>query len=111
MTTCKDCGVDLSTDKCSYACHSDGLCFSCYFWREKVELAVTHPDRVVRVDGVHYFIGDENASKTFRGFAGHRFKIKFNDGREVTTTNLWCQGDIPENFQDRLPNNAQFLGS
>jgi len=37
-------------------------------------------------------------------------KIKFNDGREVYTTNLWCQGEIdcPE-ARAILQDNAVFI--
>jgi hypothetical protein len=47
-----------------------------------------------------------------RGFGGHEFHIRFTDGREeaeVETSNLWCQGNIPEHFSKLLPNNAEFV--
>lgn len=81
------------------------------FWDEKVALA-DGPRKldVVRVNGTHYLIGDENADpRGFRGFGGTRFYIRFNDGRLVQSTNLWCQGEIPKAYRDRLPDNAAFL--
>jgi len=35
--------------------------------------------------------------------------IKFRDGRSVTSTNLWCQGTIPLQYRDELPDNAEFV--
>lgn len=84
----------------------ESLCTHCAFWLEKVAGA-TAAD-VVRVDGSHYRIADEKRAG-MRGFSGQSFTIKFRDGREVTTTNLWCQGAIPMRFRDRLPDNAEFL--
>lgn len=40
------------------------------------------------------------------GYAGRTFCIRFHDGREVTTRNLWYQGMIPPAWRDRLPDNA-----
>lgn len=55
--------------------------------------------------GCHYWIGDENV-ECCRGFGGDKFVIRFKDGKEVTTTNLWYQGAIPKHFQKILPDNA-----
>lgn len=84
------------------------LCFSCDFWLSNV--ARKDSPKVARIDGTHYVVCREtNERAAFRGFGGHRFRIRFEDGREIETTNLWCQGRIPERFATRLPNNAQFL--
>ncbi len=79
------------------------------FWKSKVEIK-DNPN-VARINGVHYFIGDENEKGTnsFRGFDGKKFKIKFNDGREVETTNLWYNGKIPKEYEKDLPDNAIFI--
>jgi len=84
-----------------------GLCFSCAFWEEKVD----RKDRpeVARIDGKHYVIGREESIGFSRGFGGANFTIRFFDGREVRTTNLWHQGKIPTHFRDRLPDNAEFI--
>jgi hypothetical protein len=76
------------------------------FWIEKYNMR-TEPD-VVRIDGKHYIIGEED-SRAMRGFDGRESKIKFFDGREVTTTNLWHQGEIPSAAEPWLPNNAEFV--
>jgi hypothetical protein len=77
------------------------------FWQSKVEIK-DNPN-VVRINGVHYFIGDEGSKSSFRGFDGEKFRIKFNDGREVETTNLWYNGSIPKNYLKELPDNAIFI--
>jgi len=63
----------------------------------------------VRIDGEHYMIAREDATGAFRGHSGRKFTIRFDDGRTVTTTNLWSQGTIPEEFKSDLPDNARFL--
>lgn len=83
-------------------------CFSCSFWLD-------HASRKdnpcsVRINGRHYFIGDEGYTGRFRGFRGRKFLINFIDGRKVTTTNLWPQGTIPDHFRNLLPDNASFGG-
>jgi hypothetical protein len=67
-------------------------------------------DHVI-VKGTHYTIGpeDPNIRRQWRGFHGDRYVIKFRDGRTVTSTNLWCQGTIPLQYRDELPDNAEFM--
>lgn len=107
---CKECGGDLIEGRSiRYPCHDHGLCFTCYFWLEKLEWHKAGDPNAVVVDGTHYHIGPETTSGMFKGFGGRRFEIEFFNGRKVTTTNLWCQVDIPESWRERLPNNARFL--
>ena len=82
------------------------LCFTCNHWQDRI----THygPASVI-IDGEHYMIGSEDDDYPSRGHGGQRFRIKFNDGREVVTTNLWHQGKIPEHYRDRLPDNAVWV--
>jgi hypothetical protein len=77
------------------------------FWLQWVE--TRNDPNCVRVNGVHYYICDEASISTFRGFAGRKFTVKFNDGRVVTTTNMWHQGDIPAALREQLPDNAAFI--
>jgi hypothetical protein len=111
---CKECGIKVQdTDMTFFENFNQELkdaklCFNCHFWYEKI--GVKDSDKVARINKVHYLIGVELDSPSFmKGHGGQKFVIKFKDGREVTTTNLWCQGGIPERFQDRLPDNAEFL--
>ena len=111
---CKECGK-IITDK--DLCYFDNvnkeliktsLCFNCSFWLEHVNNS--NNQRSVRTNNEHYWIASEFASRNhFRGFAGYKFIIHFEDGRKVISTNLWYQGEIPERFRDRLPNNCIFV--
>lgn len=107
--TCKECGGQEQGswfDDVAEQLVERQLCHSCDFWHEKI--GIKDRPEVARIEGTHYYIGGES-ERGFRGFSGHRFRIRFNDGREVESTNLWCQGKIPERFAERLPNNAVFV--
>lgn len=100
MKVCKICGKEHND--------SEDICFDCNFWSKKLLQDKENPERIAIIDGTHYFIGDEDSQSGFRGFGGARFQIEFNDGRKVVTTNLWCQGDIPEFWRNKFPDNAKF---
>ena len=87
-------------DLCSSDCHF------IHYWNEKVKYQ--DDPNVVRVKGEQYYISDENVRGT-RGFGGRKYKIRFFDGREVTTTNLWYNGVIPITHTDKLLDNAEFI--
>lgn len=70
---------------------------------------ISRPDNAVIVDAIHYRLGKNTGPMEYRGFAGRRFHIRFHDGCEVTTNDLWYQGPIPPVFRDRLPDNATFV--
>jgi hypothetical protein len=88
------------------------LCFNCHFWTEKLNYRGDHA--VVRANGVHYMYDTKKPWNTdtnkFRGYGGAIFEIRYFLADEnqppVTTNDLWCQGDIPEHFRSRLPDNA-----
>lgn len=87
------------------------MCFHCKFWTDLLEEDKQRdPHEWCVINGTHYIIGDENqeGSSASRGFGGSKFHIIFDDGYEVDTTNLWCQGDIDEDFIKYFPNNAKF---
>jgi len=88
-------------DLCSSECHNID------FWNDYVLRA--NEKKIARIDGSHYVISPDNPNAAFKGFGGREFTIKFNDGRIVTTRNLWHQGTIPEDFKNRLPDNAVFV--
>ena len=108
---CKICGKE---EDVSHFIHQDelekqGICFSCNLWQKRAndfpkEDKYLHPI----IDGTYYTIGEEDSKSYFRGFGGARFQIEFNDGHRVVSTNLWCGGDIPAIWQNKLPNNAKF---
>lgn len=85
------------------------LCFSCYFWLGIAFKVLPDDKNSVRVEGHHYYINPEDIGtdvKWCRGHGGRKYIIKFNDGREVISTNLWHQGEIPPHFAEILPDNA-----
>lgn len=102
--TCRECGATERPRSWANGAELEraALCFGCHYWHEAIALAAD--PRSVRLDGVHRFIGDEGAAS--RGHYGARFVVTFLDGRTVTTSNLWHQGEIPARFRDRLPDNA-----
>jgi hypothetical protein len=46
-----------------------------------------------------------------KGFGGIEWKILYKDGRFVVTRNLWFGGDIPKEYWEALPDNAEFVKS
>ncbi len=106
-STCQCCG-----EKYSKICDDESYigknCFDCSFWLEKIKMSPEDEAGRVIVNGQHYRIGND-AAGPFRGFGGRKFTVLFQDGRIVETTNLWCQGEIPERFRKMLPDNAVFL--
>jgi hypothetical protein len=67
-------------------------------------IAMFKDDRQVFANGTAYRIGSPDDNP--RGFGGSVWLIKFFDGREVRCNSLWCLGDIPADWRDRLPDNA-----
>jgi hypothetical protein len=85
----------------------DRVCFECAFWTNKIENPL--PNRAI-IEGKHYTVNAGTAHKgPFLGFGGRRVKVRYFDGYDVESNNIWHQGEIPEHFKDRLPNNAEFV--
>ena len=106
---CRECGaIDnpenwLGGEKIA----ASGLCFRCKHWDDLLQRK-DDPD-VVRAQHRHYVLGSAQTPGRWNGFGGHRFKIRFNDGREIETVDLWSQGVIPTHFRERMPDNAVFV--
>jgi hypothetical protein len=104
---CKICGgiVDIGYREVGYKLKRKNICFDCNFWEGIIE----DKDSKIRVfaDHVAYRVGVENPNpyfEGFKGFGGRGFKItNLKTGEEIISHNLWCNGDIPELFWDRLP--------
>lgn len=85
-------------------------CFDCHFWEEKVRWAATSEKLCLRIDGHHYVANGIVPRGFGMGFGGRLFKYKILATGEVgETNNLWHQGTIPDNFKERLPDNAVFI--
>lgn len=108
---CRECGevlYDRWVEDVKQRVLAEKLCHTCLFWSDYATTA-SDPTHLV-VKGYHYVIAPDQP-KGYRGFTGHggaEFIIKFNDGREVVSRNLWAQGNVPAHFRDRLPDNAVF---
>ena len=109
--TCKECGKletlqwvpDLNREL------ADGsLCFKCHFWLKLLERDKTDP-KCARIGGTHYVVGPADGFP--RGFGGDTFYLRMPDGSLRRTRNLWCQGNIPDRFRERMPDNAAFLAA
>lgn len=111
---CSKCGEMTkanSTPENNRRMKDEGICSDCDYWMRHVENKDN--DNAVRINGCHYIIGPESGNERpmCAGCGGRKFIILFNDGRKVTTTNLWCQGTIPTHFVKLLPDNACFVSN
>jgi hypothetical protein len=75
------------------------------YWDRRIIIG----DAVV-CDGKCYSIGHEGGSRTWRGYGGARWLIRFADGRELCTSNLWHNGTVPTTHRRALPDNATIEG-
>lgn len=104
---CEICGKEFDDER-YYGEYSDccsSECFAKKFWNN----IVAEKDKHIIVDGTCYAIAPAPING-FYGFGGRKFKIKmFGTGEVIETNNLWCQGEIPEEYRHLLPNTAQFI--
>ena len=107
---CELCGKTMTkpafTGEYKNVCHD---CFNDKFWMLKIRDVNKAPEKFETIKNNLYYIADENDNDSFRGFDGRKFIIKYNDGRQIITTNMWHNGTIPEKFRDKLPDNAIFI--
>jgi hypothetical protein len=80
-------------------------CWHCRFWLAHIPLpersfVAAHPQNGKRT---FYAMGGAKSPSSHNGYGGTWMTVTFQDGREVETCDLWCGGDIPERFHDRLP--------
>jgi hypothetical protein len=66
------------------------------------------PHTCCMIDGTHYVIEPDEPNGAFQGLGGAEFHIRFKDGHEVVTHNLWCQGEPDEHWRPKFPDNADF---
>ena len=104
---CKEWEIPHFDSKANERLKNQRLCFHCDFWLERSRHY--HDPQSAVIGGRAYFIGKEDVPDGLKGFNGCQLTIKFNDGRVVTTTNLWTQGEIPVGFNAMMPDNAVFV--
>lgn len=83
---------------------ASGLCFSCFLWVQRAD----NPEIVTPDYGVYSIrsVGSASIPRSSKGFAGAKWVVHFDDGREVRTDDLWCGGFIPEWLRCRFTPNA-----
>jgi hypothetical protein len=87
---------------------------ACSFWRQKIEWEkagdrTEEGNPVARIGGEHYVVHPyADPATPGLGSSGQLFTIRFADGRETVTNNLWHQGTIPAHLRELLPDNAEF---
>lgn len=104
---CVICGKEIEKSQYSNAVLCSSKCFHIHYWRE----IIAEKEQHIIINGECYCDGGEVEHPSrymFLGFGGRRLWIRFFDGREITTNNLWHQGKIPEEFRDQLPDTAEF---
>ena len=105
---CVICGKEIEKSQYSNAVLCSGACFYKNFWNE----IVAEKEQHIIINGECYRDGGNVDNPNYYDFLGHsgrRFWIRFFDGREITTNNLWYQGKIPDEFLSQLPNTAEFF--
>lgn len=130
VVTCKQCR--LATEADTWVCVECGmleadhwiegvgdklrarsLCHSCDLWVDRIAEIATGGRAQPVINGTFYGYDPKRpmhgGDKSHLGHGGREFRIRWADGSEVVTNNLWCGGDVPEHFRDRLPNTAEFV--
>ena len=104
---CVVCGKEIAESRYMNAVLCSSKCFNVHFWQK----IIAEKDHHVIVNGKCYCNGGnvENPNRYMMlGFGGRRFWIRYKDGRTETTNNLWYNGEVPDEFSDQLPDNAEF---
>lgn len=88
---------------CRNEARVDGLCVTCLYF-----LSIADRSEKTIIDHTSYRIGGEKIEQNGR-MMGYRFNILYDDGLQLTTYELFCEGEIPSRFWDKLPDNAKFI--
>lgn len=110
---CKVCGGVVHTH-CQLFGYFDkevdqrNFCSTCNLWYNRLSQR-TDPNIFI-IDGMYYQdAGPSKNPKHSLGFAGLQFNIKTNDGKIVSTNNLWYGGTVPTAWKDAFPDTAVFI--
>lgn len=88
-----------------------GMCHTCDIWEEIIDELT----RFVVIDGTVWAPKKDNpewraiSGGWGLGCGGRMHLIERFDGELIKCNNLWCRGNVPEMFRDRIPDNAKFL--
>lgn len=112
VVICKFCGKmdsDNYTKPTGPYILEHSVCLGHALWTQRAAYHQANP-RALIVNGHMYSDGGESREQSqYLGHGGRRFHIRCLSGDVFTTNNLWFGGCIPEEFRDRMPNNAEFL--
>lgn len=94
-----------------------GCCFRCAFWFDIAngDPDLEDPSQPVVVNHTHWSYRINHPIQFMESHGWSMMPIPtmhyilFFNGDVVTTNCLWHQGDIPEYFQEMIPDNAKFL--
>lgn len=113
-TDCKSCGAEYFNtdfhDPTGKKLRELNICFTCNFWLDRIG----NPKAIIINRTWYSDAGNKDKSKlgyqerSMLGHGGREFTYK-KDGKTTTTNNLWCGGEIPELFWDRLSDNAEWV--
>lgn len=106
------------------------VCFTCDFWLGMLAEMWMHalarnegPEeqaayereygRPLVIEGQHYVAFFEDGSTLgVRGFGGREGRFVMLGDRvetQVSSRNMWCQGEVPDHFQERMPSTAKWV--
>lgn len=90
------------------------LCFTCNHWQDFAERCYEGRFKLTTIDGAIYTPGNRTTGD-YRGMAGRRFDIEYVEpsvhaGKKITTFDLWYGDKIPQEYRDKFPDTARFLG-
>lgn len=108
---CRECGAEVDTHfvpETRERLIALNVCFNCNYWLERVD---SKSGKQIVVGGVVYQRGAEKDAGPFRGFSGKPWRVKLHSGEEFRSTNMWFNGQIPDRFKSRIPDNAIFLST
>ena len=105
---CILCGKEFNGNNIKVAPVCSNACaHTLEYW---LEIMVDMDKRIIIADNRCYRLRAEyDTNAGFRGFSGARFYIRLNDGTEITTTNLWSIGKIPEVFRKERSHKAECI--
>lgn len=100
---CVICGKEIKDSKYGHKVLCSSECFSEDFWNTALD-----EDAIIINGCCYHDCGRKDKDyKGFLGYNGREFTIKFNDGRIITTNNLWHNGTVPADRN--ISDNAVFV--
>ncbi len=77
------------------------LCHNCYQWSSLASSKEKLKHSLVVINSICYLINNTKSSS--------KFTIRFRDGKQITTHNLFLFGEVPKRWRKLLTDNARFV--